>query len=107
MPCNEKCPYTEIHSVPAGYVNYIASADNKIGDRPDELKWSGTKPPPAVGEIVRCRVNNIGKVKVKGYFTEHGWLGVLSDALEPPEWFTKQNGSDTTCHLFGAEMDLS
>jgi hypothetical protein len=41
---------------------------------------------------------------VLGYFVEHGYLGLEVQPVDPPEWYVRQNGADTPCHVFGAEL---
>jgi hypothetical protein len=66
--------------------------------------WSGEKPPPAVGEIVKANFNNLGAGEVLRYFVHEGYLGVIVRLADPPEFFEKQNGGNVPAHLFGAEI---
>ncbi len=66
--------------------------------------WSGGEDPPAVGAEVDVYVNMIGKATVTGYWTEHGFLGVLVLPHDPAIWYAEQNGVDTPCHLTGVEL---
>lgn len=70
------------------------------------LRW-GTRDlatPPAVGDIIHCRVNGIGECRVLGYFHDGGYLGVAVRVLHPPLWFIKQNGEERRAFLFGNEV---
>lgn len=78
----------------------------ELDDHGITLGWSGgNMPVPAIGDIVKARINRIGAVEIVSYFCEDGWLGVLARPLNPPEWYIRQNGRDATCHLFGCEVD--
>lgn len=67
-------------------------------------KWSGVSLViPAIGEPIRVTMNGIGDGTVTGYFTEHGWFGLLVKPRNPPAWYVKQNGRGTSCHVFGNE----
>lgn len=75
---------------------------------PEELKWSGIGRVPAVGEIVRVKINGLGDAKVAGYFHDGGYLGLLVIVLDPPKWFVEQNknAKREECGVFGAEIDM-
>lgn len=81
----------------------IVWADGKIVNRDAPNKWGGKIAPPTIGDDVIVGVNNIGAGKVLSYFNEEGFLGVLVQPANPPEWYRKQNGSKP-CHVFGAEL---
>ena len=66
--------------------------------------WSGKEPPPAIGTDIIIKINGIGKAKVVGYFVEDGWLGVMTQAEDPPAWYIKQNGGNVVGYAFGAEI---
>lgn len=97
---------TEYFDAPPAHVDYVA----KDGEtKPETLCWSGSKPIPAVGTAVQVGLNGLGPGTVIGYFSEHGWLGVLVHLLEPPVWWIKQNADlpvnvPRAAHLFGAEL---
>ncbi|MTJ93906.1 MAG: hypothetical protein F8N36_13770 [Desulfovibrio sp.] len=69
-------------------------------------KWNSEAPPPAKGSYVHCRINAIGPCIVTGYFTEDGYLGILVKLLDPPAWHIRQQGYNTTAHLFGPEFSM-
>lgn len=68
------------------------------------IKWSGEQPPPAVGSYINVPMNRLGRARVEGYFEDCGWLGLKVRYIDPPAWFTKQNGT-TAGHVFGAEIE--
>lgn len=68
--------------------------------------WSNDKAPPAIGTKVKVAINSIGTSQVIGYFIEDGYLGLLCVPDDPPDWYVKQNGRRSHCHVFGAEVDL-
>ena len=69
------------------------------------------KPLPPVDSEVTVKVNGIGVSKVLKYFVEHGFVGLIVQPIDPPEWYRKQNASTTdsalydwdSCHVFPAE----
>lgn len=63
--------------------------DIYIDEYGNELMWSGQKFPglPEVGTMVDLDGNSIGKSKVKGYFCEAGYLGVMLKPTRPPKSF--------------------
>lgn len=67
-------------------------------------RWSGTEPPPHVGEEIFVTMNNCGNAIVTGYFVERNYLGVVCDLINAPEWLIEQNNGDTRGYVFGAEM---
>jgi hypothetical protein len=71
----------------------------------DPHKWSGKNDPPALGEHVIVRTNNIGPGTVTGYFAQYGWLGVLVKLDNPPGWWLAQNPERPLAHIFGIELD--
>jgi hypothetical protein len=85
--------------------------DEVIDDGTGRPKWSAQKiaTPPAMGTRVTKIMNNLGAGKVCGYFTEHGWLGLLVrlDERTRPEWHVKQCGtSPDLAHIFGPECEV-
>lgn len=75
---------------------------------PPAGKWSGDLPIPKIGEKVRINFNKLGSGIVKGYFIEHGYVGVLVKLDNPPEWKKKQHPPGSkyhgVAHVFGAEI---
>jgi hypothetical protein len=97
--------YRQYKQLPEGWISY----QPKDGEEPPEApKWSGDKAPPAVGDKVRISMNGIGPAIVRGYFVEYGWLGVLTEVLNPPKWWVEQNvkpGKPAPLgHAFGVEI---
>ena len=76
----------------------------KILNKSDPFKWGGKAPPPAIGAKVTVAINMIGTGVVLSYFEAEGFLGVLVKPDTPPEWYVKQNGAASPCHVFGAEL---
>jgi hypothetical protein len=81
---------------------------------PDVIKWSGKKPPPAIGTKVKVTMNSLGPAIVRGYFIEHNWLGINVQFLKPPKWWKEQNKdrilhnggiTKTFGHIFGCEFE--
>jgi len=70
----------------------------------DVLKWSNKNPVPAIGDVVEVSINKLGAAVVKGYFEESGWLGLIVDLVDAPDWHKRQNGNDPRGHVFGAEL---
>lgn len=66
-------------------------------------KWSGNFI-PEIGETILAAINGIGRSEVLGYYLEDGWNGVIVLPENPPEWFIRQNGENSVCGLFGAEI---
>jgi hypothetical protein len=97
--------YRQLSTVPA-HIRYLAKQDTPRDEIPTGIKWSNlTFDVPAIGDIVNVRINRLRASRVVGYFTEHGFLGLLVKPLAPPEWFVKQNGRFSEAHVFGAEVD--
>jgi hypothetical protein len=74
---------------------------------PADLIWSGKVNVPIIGAQVEINVNGIGRGAVKGYFGQDGYLGVIVELSDPPEWFVKQNAKQNggnLCYCFGAEI---
>tara|TARA_R110000824_G_scaffold55138_4_gene152020 strand:+ start:1446 stop:1787 length:342 start_codon:yes stop_codon:yes gene_type:complete len=69
----------------------------------EKLAWISTKAIPRIGEEVCVKINGIGRSIVQKYFVEHGFIGLLVQPLNPPDWYIKQNGADEPCHVFPAE----
>jgi hypothetical protein len=88
-----------------GRIQKFAEIDEALKSNP---KWSSNGPIPAIDSEVDLDVNGLGKGVVKGFFTEAGWLGVLCELLDPPEWWIKQTAKheDKVCHVFGLELKI-
>ena len=77
----------------------------------EQLQWVSNKPLPAVGTEVEVKINSIGRSKVLKYFVEHGFIGLVVQPINPPDWYKNQNKSTLDsalydwgeCHVFPAE----
>jgi len=97
--------YRKLSTVPV-HIRYLATQATPSADMPTDIKWSNlTFDVPAIGDLVFVRINRIRAARVVSYFVEHGFLGLLVVPLAPPEWFVKQNGRFSECHVFGTEVD--
>ena len=80
---------------------------------PAASKWSNEKAIPAIGALVKIRMNGLGFGIVRGYFLQEGYTGVCVELETPPEWYRKQVAQQLAnrvglakhCHAFGAEID--
>ena len=78
----------------------------------EQLQLVSNKPLPSVGSEVTVKINGIGVSKVLKYYVEHGFIGLVVQPVDPPEWYRKQNESKTEsalydwdpCHVFPAEV---
>lgn len=73
---------------------------------PGEIVWSGKVAPPAIGSHIVVRMNGCGPAIVTGYFVEEGYLGLVCELTNAPEWHKKQNNNDPRGHVFGPEFDM-
>jgi len=80
-----------------------AEDDASLRKKPKHVLWSDVLPPPSIGAKVRAP-GELGEGEVVGYFSEHGYLGVLIRFDKPPAWYVKQNGATTPGHIYGAEL---
>jgi hypothetical protein len=92
------------HTVLPAY-SFARWEGDELLNRDAPVKWSNDLPPPAIGTKVHVTMNRLGTGVVRGYFVECGWLGLLVEFLNPPEWYVKQNShSNPLGHVFGAEF---
>lgn len=92
---------------------YFVSADGEchygLTSPQAGAKWSGQIAIPMRGTRVYVRFNNFGPGVVRGYFVEHGWLGVYVEPDAPPEWWIEQQYREgkvrQCCMAFGAEIN--
>ena len=78
----------------------------------EQLQWVSNKPLPAVGTEVEVKINRVGRSKVLKYFVEHGFIGLVVQPINPPDWYKNQNKSTLDsalydweeCHVFPAEV---
>lgn len=72
--------------------------------------WTGEAPIPGVGSDVPIAHSNWGTVKVKGYTVEDGFLGVVAEPLNPPQWWLDQKKKHGQRHrnvvFFGVDVAL-
>lgn len=68
--------------------------------------WAGPNVPPAVGSIVKVRMNSLGFATVKGYFADDNFLGIRVVFHDAPDWHVRQNGRGAIGHVFGPEFDF-
>lgn len=71
--------------------------------------WTGVGEPPAVGEKVYIRINQLGFGTVTGYAVAEGYLGVLVqvDEATRPAWSKKSNPENLPGLTFGTELRAS
>ncbi len=69
---------------------------------PEFETWSG-KEIPNVGDTVKVNFNKLGTGVVDCYFVEYGYLGVVVDLDEAPDWHREQNGNNLAL-IFGVEL---
>jgi hypothetical protein len=61
----------------------------------EDLLWSGCRCPlPDIGATILITMNSIGPAQVVGYFKEGGYLGVMTHAVNPPQWLIDQRARD-------------
>ena len=53
----------------------------------EQLQWVANKPLPAVGSEVEVKINGIGRSTVLKYFVEHGFIGLVVQPQNPPDWY--------------------
>ena len=78
----------------------------------EQLQLVSNKPLPSVGSEVNVAINGIGRSKVLKYFVEHGFIGLVVQPINPPDWYKNQNKSTLdsalydwdACHVFPAEV---
>lgn len=69
-----------------------------------EMKWSGKSALPAIGERVYMKINSIGWGVVKGYAESHGYLGLLVNPENPPDWWKKQRRNNAKEHALAVKL---
>lgn len=70
-----------------------------------EVKWSGKSFVPLLGQNVTIHMNSIGAGKVQGYFHLDGWLGVLVDVPNLPDWYCRGQNPKPLPHVYGRELE--
>jgi hypothetical protein len=107
---DESCVY-DLTAIPLPLVTpiYGDDQDRTISNKPDPgvaLLWSGDFI-PARGDRVHIRMNEFGDGTITGFFTEHGWLGLIVKLDAAPAWHRKQNRGHKyqgSVLVFGAEV---
>lgn len=77
--------------------------------QPGQILWSGKKAPPEIGSKVYVRMNGLGWATVRSYAVQEGWLGLLVQIDERPdfpEWYRRQNPTNKPGLVFGVELDM-
>lgn len=78
-----------------------------LGEMPYSIAlWDGKNTPPAVGEQVYLKLNNLGLGTVTGYAVEDGYLGLMvkiEDAARP-QWHKDHNPTNRASIAFGREI---
>jgi hypothetical protein len=98
--------YREFMTLPEEWTQAKWDNDRKVLNDADPYKWSGSKPPPTIGERVHCYMNGLGQGKVVNYFVEYGWLGVRVQLDCNPGWRRKQlNGKNPPACMFGVDLE--
>lgn len=72
---------------------------------PIGLDWSGDTAVPEIGARVHIYMNGFGPAEVKAYFHADGYLGVICQPDEMPDWYHKQAPGVTLGHFFGRELE--
>ncbi|GAB3720568.1 hypothetical protein GCM10027594_00600 [Hymenobacter agri] len=72
---------------------------------PQLIIWSGAGTVPAIGERVHIYMNSFGPATVRAYFHADGYMGVICEPDEMPEWYKKQAPGVTLGHFFGKELE--
>ena len=68
--------------------------------------WSGNNPPPKLGEKFKPTLNGWdGKYEgtVVGYSTLGGWLGIILDMWDRPEWHRKEFPTQSAGYFAGRD----
>lgn len=68
--------------------------------------WTGPADPPAIGDEVNVRLNQLGPGTVTAYAVHEGYLGVMVrlDDASRPDWHRQQNPANLPSLAFGAEI---
>jgi hypothetical protein len=78
---------------------------SQLENIPRPIIWSSdTVDVPLVGDTIDLNCNGFKTAIVNGYFTDYGFLGVVCELNESPEWFTKQKKNPDTVHFFGCDI---
>ena len=69
------------------------------------LYWSGTFPIPTVGSHVHVYMNGFGDGMVVGYKEAEGYLGVVVQVTDPPDWYLRNcDGKNEPATFYGADL---
>jgi hypothetical protein len=72
---------------------------------PIDLDWSGDTAVPEIGSRVHIYMNGFGPAEVKAYFHADGYLGVICQPDQMPDWYQKQAPGVSLAHFFGRELE--
>ena len=72
---------------------------------PTDLDWSGDAAVPEIGSRVHVYMNGYGPAEVKAYFHADGYLGVICQPDEMPDWHQKQAPGVALGHFFDRELE--
>ena len=95
---------------PSQWLNSVTPCPQWIGyptrlSLPIDLIWSGDTAVPAIGSRVHIYLNSFGPATVRAYFHADGYLGVICQPDEMPDWYKKQAPGVTLGHFFGRELE--
>lgn len=62
--------------------------------------WASDKPIPSKGDEVCVNINSVGRSIVMGLFVENGYIGLIVQPTNPPDWYKNQNPSTSDSALY-------
>lgn len=95
---------------PCQWLNSVTSCPQWLGyptrlSLPINLGWSGDSALPEIGSRVHIYMNGFGPAVVRAYFHADGYLGVICQPDEMPDWYQRQAPGITLGHFFGRELE--
>lgn len=84
---------------PSIFVGYVTKATSENSSQKylvyrtnerEYLNWSAKFPLPRIGDRIHITMNGIGPANVVGFFKEEGFIGVMTKAINPPQWLVNQ-----------------
>lgn len=95
---------------PCQWLNSVTPCPQWVGyptrlSLPIDLIWSGDTAVPVIGSRVHIYMNGFGPATVRAYFHADGYLGVICQPDEMPDWYKKQSPGVTLGHFFGRELE--
>ncbi|GAA3980036.1 hypothetical protein [Hymenobacter antarcticus] len=95
---------------PSQWLNSVTPCPQWIGyptrlSLPIDLIWSADFAVPEIGSRVHIYMNGFGPAEVKAYFHADGYLGVICQPDEMPDWYKKQAPGITLGYFFGRELE--